>query len=92
VLKSMSAIRTGDLVFAGLRGGSPLSNMSLLAVHERMGFGDLTAHGFRSIFPTGQRNAQISRVKWLKWLLPTLLGIRWKRPIDEVICSKKDAA
>jgi integrase len=50
VLRSMSAIRTGDLVFPGLRGGSPLSNMSLLAVLERMGFGDLTAHGFRSTF------------------------------------------
>jgi integrase len=38
------------LVFAGMREGQPLSDMSLTAVLRRMGRGDLTAHGFRSTF------------------------------------------
>lgn len=42
--------RQGDLVFHGMRPGSPLSNMALLMLLRRMGRGDLTAHGFRSTF------------------------------------------
>ncbi len=38
------------LVFAGMREGQPLSDMSLTAVLRRMKRGDLTAHGFRSTF------------------------------------------
>ncbi|MFN3669561.1 MAG: tyrosine-type recombinase/integrase [Brevundimonas sp.] len=37
-------------LFAGMKAGSPLSNMSMLAVLKRMGRADLTTHGFRSTF------------------------------------------
>ena len=41
---------TGDSVFPGGRHGRPLSEMALLMLLRRMGFGDVTAHGFRSTF------------------------------------------
>jgi integrase len=50
VLKTMREIREGDFVFPGLKAGRPLSNMALLAVLDRMGRADITAHGFRSTF------------------------------------------
>lgn len=37
-------------VFAGMRRGKGLSNMSMLKTLERMGRADLTTHGFRSTF------------------------------------------
>jgi integrase len=37
-------------VFMGSRTGSGLSNMSMTAVLKRMGYGDVTVHGFRSAF------------------------------------------
>jgi integrase len=40
----------GDFIFAGARGGKPLSDMSLTAVLRRMGREDITVHGFRSTF------------------------------------------
>ena len=48
VLEKMQAIRSADVVFPGRSGA--LSNMSLLAVLERMGHGEPTTHGFRSSF------------------------------------------
>jgi integrase len=48
ILDQMQAIRSGAIIFPGMRGA--LSNMSLLAVIERMGHADLTSHGFRSSF------------------------------------------
>jgi integrase len=50
VLDRMGEVSQGDLIFPGIRSGRPLSNMSLLAVLDRMGHGELTAHGFRSSF------------------------------------------
>jgi integrase len=50
VLKEMRKIRHSDYVFPGARQGRPLSEMSLLMLLRRMGFGDITAHGFRSSF------------------------------------------
>ncbi|MBF0561458.1 MAG: integrase arm-type DNA-binding domain-containing protein [Alphaproteobacteria bacterium] len=50
ILNTMAAMRQGDFVFAGGKAGKPLSNMALLALLERMGHGDITAHGFRSSF------------------------------------------
>jgi len=54
---SESAIRilralqhVGEFVFPGAKEGTPLSNMSCLAVLKRMGRPDLTVHGFRSTF------------------------------------------
>ncbi|WP_373278620.1 tyrosine-type recombinase/integrase [Castellaniella caeni] len=37
-------------VFPGGRKGKPFSNMAMLAVLERMGYGHITVHGFRSTF------------------------------------------
>jgi integrase len=42
--------RRGNFLFPGGKRGKPLSNMAMLALLERMGRADLTAHGFRSTF------------------------------------------
>jgi integrase len=39
-----------ELVFPGARRGRPLSDMTLGAVLDRMGLGNITVHGFRSTF------------------------------------------
>jgi integrase len=41
-----------EFLFPGIKAGQGLSNMALLKVLERMGRGDLTAHGFRATFKT----------------------------------------
>jgi integrase len=41
-----------EFLFPGTKAGRGLSNMALLKVLERMGRGDLTAHGFRATFKT----------------------------------------
>jgi integrase len=52
VLQAMLPLRrsVGDLIFPGMKQGTPLSDMTLTAVLRRMGRGDLTCHGFRSTF------------------------------------------
>ncbi len=50
ILEAMQTVRHGDYVFPGGTPGKPLSNMAMLKLLERMGRGDLTAHGFRSSF------------------------------------------
>lgn len=50
VLKDMQAIKHSAYVFPGARDGRPLSQMALLMLLRRMGYGDITAHGFRSAF------------------------------------------
>lgn len=50
LLKGVKEQAQGDLVFPGLSGKKPLSNMACLAVLERMGRTDITVHGFRSTF------------------------------------------
>ena len=40
----------GEFLFPGAKAGQGLSNMALLKALERMGRGDLTAHGFRATF------------------------------------------
>lgn len=40
----------GPYLFPGGKPGQPLSNMAMLALLERMGYGDYTVHGFRSTF------------------------------------------
>jgi integrase len=42
--------RGGAFLFPGGKPDKPLSNMAMLALLERMGRSDLTAHGFRSTF------------------------------------------
>lgn len=42
--------RDGDMVFSGRSRDTMLSGMSLTAVLRRMGRGNITVHGFRSIF------------------------------------------
>lgn len=46
----LAAVRSGEYVLPGASAGRPLSNMAFLKLLERMGRGDLTAHGFRSTF------------------------------------------
>lgn len=46
----MKESRESDFVFPGGKKGKPLSNMAMLAVLKRIGWGGLTAHGFRSSF------------------------------------------
>jgi integrase len=50
ILTKMAGVRQGELVFQGPKKGKPLSSMALLAVLDRMGRRDITAHGFRSTF------------------------------------------
>lgn len=50
ILREMLAVKHSDYVFPGKKDKKPLSNMALLMTLRRMGFGHLTAHGFRSTF------------------------------------------
>jgi integrase len=50
LLKRQAGVRQSEWVFSGSRRGRPLSNNAILALLERMGRSDLTAHGFRSTF------------------------------------------
>jgi integrase len=50
VIEAMRQIKHGDFIFPGTKGDTPLSNMSLLMLVRRMGYGELTVHGFRSCF------------------------------------------
>lgn len=50
ILREMEKVRTGEYIFQGQRAGHPLSNMALLMLLRRVGFPELTTHGFRSTF------------------------------------------
>jgi integrase len=50
ILKLAKQFNDGDIVFPGRYPGEPLSNMSFLMALRRMGYADITAHGFRSCF------------------------------------------
>jgi integrase len=50
ILRKRAEARTGDLIFPGRDLRSPLGQMSLLQVLERLGHKGTTAHGFRSSF------------------------------------------
>ncbi len=50
ILKYMKPIRNSEYIFPGIKKDRPMSNMTFLKLLERMGHGDLTAHGFRSSF------------------------------------------
>jgi integrase len=50
VIEGVREVRQGDFVFPGARQGRPLSEMALLMLLRRMGFGHITVHGFRSAF------------------------------------------
>jgi len=49
LLSALPMSKNGPL-FEGMRPRRPLSNMAMLKVLERMGYGALTVHGFRSTF------------------------------------------
>jgi integrase len=51
ILKQMRG-QDDEFLFPGIMTGRGLSNMALLKVLERIGRGDLTAHGFRATFKT----------------------------------------
>jgi hypothetical protein len=50
LVEKMAAIRQGNHVFPGGKAERPISNMAMLMLLRRMGWGDLTTHGFRSTF------------------------------------------
>jgi integrase len=50
ILKEMKQIRLNEYVFPGAKPGRPLSNMALAMLLRRLGYGNITAHGFRSSF------------------------------------------
>jgi integrase len=50
VLKGMYEIQQNDFVFPGARQGRPLSEVALLMLLRRLGYGRVTVHGFRSAF------------------------------------------
>jgi integrase len=50
VVEKMRADPEGEFVFPGGNRHKSLSGMAMLALLERMGRSDLTAHGFRSTF------------------------------------------
>ena len=51
ILQELAPLRgADDLVFPGIKPGSPLSDMTLDAVLRRMNLKPLTVHGFRSSF------------------------------------------
>jgi integrase len=56
ILEEMRALRPASnadaFAFPGGKPGKPLSNMAFLMLLRRMGYGDLTAHGFRATFKT----------------------------------------
>lgn len=50
ILKALPRIKKNPYLFPGQRTKRPLSNMAMLKLMDRMGFGEYTAHGFRSTF------------------------------------------
>lgn len=50
VLLKLSEPSDSKFVFPGQTEGQPLSNMAFLQLLKRMGYGHVTAHGFRSTF------------------------------------------
>jgi integrase len=50
ILEEMKQIQLNEYVFPGTKPGQPLSNMALAMLLRRMGYGNITAHGFRSSF------------------------------------------
>lgn len=50
ILDRLPVIDGNPYVFPGQRTKRPLSNMAMLKLMNRMGFGEYTAHGFRSTF------------------------------------------
>ena len=50
ILDELEAMKLGQWVFPGEKPGKPLSDATILALLKRMGYEDLTVHGFRSTF------------------------------------------
>ena len=69
VLERMLGLRQNDHIFPGDHKAT-LSNMALLMLLRRMGYGRLQCTAFDPRSATGQRSRQISRAKWRKWRWP----------------------
>jgi integrase len=52
ILRDVTALETGDdtFIFGGGKQGKPPSNMTMASVLHRMGYANVTVHGFRSTF------------------------------------------
>jgi len=49
-LERAKEVASSEYMFPGVRREKPMSNMAFLKLLQRMGHGDITAHGFRSTF------------------------------------------
>ena len=50
LVEEMAQFRINEFLFPGAKPGRPLSQMSMLMLLRRMGYGHITTHGFRSSF------------------------------------------
>lgn len=50
ILLDLDQVKDGPFVFPGWKAGTPLSNMAMSKLLQRMGQDDITVHGFRSTF------------------------------------------
>lgn len=50
ILHEMTSVSTSPFIFPGQKPNKPLSNMSMAMLLRRMGYDDITVHGFRSTF------------------------------------------
>jgi integrase len=52
ILELAKEFNDNQIIFPGRKPGEPLSNMAFLMALRRLGYDDLTAHGFRATFKT----------------------------------------
>jgi len=50
IIKDMRSAKVSDYIYPGQKPNQPLSNMSMSMLLRRMGYNDVTVHGFRSTF------------------------------------------
>ena len=78
-------------MFAGAKLGRPLSNMALAMLLRRMGYGHITAHGFRSSF----RDWAAERTSFPREVAEMALAHKIRMPsrllIGAAICSRRGA-
>ncbi|BBI60561.1 hypothetical protein HSBAA_18670 [Vreelandella sulfidaeris] len=94
LLSNLPRVKANTYIFAGMKQGRPLSNMSLLQFMRGLGYGPSGEQG--NYVPTdsalasvtGQVKLPATLVMWQKWPWPTPSKIRWKQRTDEGIYSR----
>jgi integrase len=72
----------GTFLFPGCKRDKPLSNMAMLALLDRMGRSDLTAHGFRSTF----RDWAAERINYLSEVVEMALAHTIGSKVEAAYC------